>query len=62
MTKQQLHDILAACELTDALIENLWKAVEWGQTSNLNIDLLNRAPNQLKWAIQKLKEELNDSQ
>lgn len=46
-------DLLQAAIAVDALIENLWKAVPWGRTFNLDVAALNNAPLALKAAIAK---------
>ena len=46
-----LKELLEAATSMDALMDNLWKAVNWGQTSNLDIELLNTAPDNLKRII-----------
>lgn len=43
--------LLAAAEAMDALMENLWQAVPWGKTFNLDVAALNTAPMRLKRAI-----------
>lgn len=43
--------MLKALERADALIENLWKAVPWGQTADLDIAALNEVPGEIKRAI-----------
>lgn len=48
-------DLLDALEAMDALVENLWKAVPWGQTHDLDIVALNEAPLKAKRAIVKAR-------
>lgn len=44
-------DVLKALKAADALIDNLWEAVPWGQTFNLDIAALNTVPPMIKQAI-----------
>lgn len=50
-------ELLEALERADALIENLWKAVPWGQTHGLDIMALNEVPSAMKRAIAKARGE-----
>jgi len=50
-------DLLAACEAADALIDNLFKAVPWGKTFNLDIQALNEVPIQIQRAVAKARGE-----
>lgn len=44
-------ELLAAAEAMDALMENLWQAVDWGKTFDLDVAALSEAPDRLKRAI-----------
>lgn len=48
-------ELVAALEGMDALMENLWGAVNWGSTFRLNAILLNEAPLNAKRALAKAK-------
>src|SRR5689334_1751172 len=49
-------DLLEACQAIDALMENLWKAIDWGKSFNLDVQKLNEAPLKIKRAIKKATE------
>lgn len=44
-------DVLTALKAADALIDNLWEAVPWGQTFDLDIAALNTVPPMIKATI-----------
>lgn len=48
---KDLSALLSAAKEMDALMDNLWKAVQWGKTFNLDLARLNTAPQALKAAI-----------
>lgn len=50
-TKPTYHELVDLLKQVDGLIENLWQAVPWGSTCNLDVMALNEVPMAVKRAI-----------
>jgi hypothetical protein len=54
--KAKADALFEALAKADALIDNLWTSVPWGQTHNLDIAALNEVPPQMKRALAAYRE------